>query len=169
MTAYHSKFFTGVCDTTCEAAKKNAQEEVISLVNYMNREVEKEIESNAKDLGELVDLLKGNYDENVAFNPNAWQEAMAVYTEASWKELTGLNPLAMKDELYDKVDKLIGNNQISTSQAEKLKKSIDDSLAFGSSALGSWTDMRVAMENSLALEIAENRRQNDDLEKQLQQ
>merc|ERR1711974_33969 len=31
----------GGCDSACEEAKKNAEDEVITLVNYMNREAEK--------------------------------------------------------------------------------------------------------------------------------
>ena len=130
------------------------------MVNYMNREAEKEMESNAEDIETLYGLLTGHYDENLKVNPNAWQEAMIPLTDASWKDLTALDPLAMKEDLYDRVNKL----NLETGPAEKLKKSIDDSLSFSSSAPGTWSDMRVAMENSLALAIAEKRKENDQLD-----
>ena len=167
--SYHMKdFLAGPCDSVCEEARKNAEEKVITVVNFMNREAEKKMASNAEDIETLYGLLREHYDENLQVNPNAWQEAMKPVTDASWKELGG-DPLAMKEDLYWRVDELIMKKQISTGQAEKLKKSIDDSLSFGSSAPATWTDMRVAMENSLALAIAEKRKENGELDTKWQQ
>ena len=49
------------------------------MVNYMNSEAEKEMESNVEDMGELIALLQDNYAQNAANNPSAWKEAMNIY------------------------------------------------------------------------------------------